>query len=175
MKYYEVLEKLSQEHPVLIENLIATDDLEKWGGITKNLSKDDKSKIYDLAEPKWIERKIINGTLLLHPDVRAELIARNYKPLSIHRKMIWASVLVMYEGSDSKERYNRLKNKIIKKHSNKWWFDVHKRVKPTYAAKSRIEKQTLGNATSFAAQNSSFLGGVVQDVRDDALKMIPSE
>lgn len=175
MSYYEVLEKLSQEYPVLIEDLIATDDLERWGVITKALSKDDKSKIYDLAEPKWIERKVLDGTLLLHPDVRTELAARDYKPLSIHRKMIWASVLVMYDGSDSKERYNRIKNKIIKKHSNKWWFDVHKRVKPTYAAKKRIEKQALGNVTSFATQSSSFLGGVVQDYRDDALKMIPKE
>lgn len=175
MKYYEVLEKLSQEHAILIENLISTDDLEEWGVITKDLPKDDKLKVYDLAEPKWVERKIINRTLLLHPDVRAELIVREYKPLSIHRKMIWASVLVMYEGADSKERYNRIKSKIIKKHSNKWWFDVHKRVKPTYAAKSRLDKQALGNAASFAAQKSSFLGGIVQEQLQDALKMIPSE
>lgn len=175
MKYNEVLEKLTQEYPLLIQNLIATDDLERWGSITKNLSKNDKSKIYALAEPKWIKRKILDGTLLLHPDVCAELVAREYKPLSIHRKMIWASVLVMYDGLDSKERYNRIKNKIINKHSNKWWFDVHKRVKPTYAAKKRIEKQALGNVVSFAAQNSSFLSGVAQDTRDNALKMIPRE
>ncbi len=175
MKYYEALEKLSQEHPILIKNLVATDDLEKWGDVTQNLSKDDKAKIYDIAEPKWIERKLLNGTLLLHPDVRAELTARDFKPLNVHRKMIWASVLVMLEGVDSKERYNRIKEKIIKKHNNKWWFDVQKRVKPTYAAKSRLEKQSLGNATSFAAQNSSFFGGVVQGSRDDALKMIPNE
>ena len=175
MKYYEVLEKLSQEHPILIENLIATDDLEKWAGITKSLSKDDKSKIYDIAEPKWIERKIANGTLLLHPDVRAELIARSYKALSAHKKMIWASFLVMLEGADSKERYDRIKLKIIKKHSNKWWFGVQNRIKPTYAAKSRLEKQVLGNAASFAAQNSSFIGTVVQEYRDDVLKMIPCE
>ncbi|MDN3485292.1 hypothetical protein QL989_08050 [Pseudoalteromonas sp. APC 3224] len=53
MKYYEVLEKLSQEHAILIENLISTDDLEEWGVITKDLPKDDKFKVYDLAEPKW--------------------------------------------------------------------------------------------------------------------------
>ena len=175
MKYKEALEILSEEHPVLIANLIATDNLEKWGVLTKYLSKDDKAKIYDIAEPKWIERKITNGTLLLHPDVRSDLIARNFKPLSIHRKMIWASILVMLEGEDSKECYNRIKDKIIKKHSNKWWFDVQRRVKPTYAAKSRLKKETQGKATSFAAQRSSFLGEVMQSSRDGILKMIPSE
>ena len=89
--------------------------------------------------------------------------------------MIWASVLVMLEGEDSKECYNRIKDKIIKKHSNKWWFDVQRRVKPTYAAKSRLKKETLGKATSFAAQRSSFLGEVMQGSRDGILKMIPSE
>jgi len=175
MKYREAIEILSNDHPILIEDLIATDNLEKWGVLTKSFSKDDKAKIYDIAEPKWIERKIKNGTLLLHPDVRRDLIARNFKPLSIHRKMIWVSILVMLEGEDSKECYNRIKDKIIKKHSSKWWFDVQRRVKPTYAAKSRLKKETLGKATSFAAQNSSFLGEVMQGSRDGILKMIPSE
>lgn len=175
MKYHEALEQLSQEHPILIGDLIATDDLEKWGEITQHFSKGDRVKIYNIAEPRWIERKLANGTLLLHPDVRVELVARNFKPLSVHKKMIWASVLVMLEGEDSKERYNSIKGKIIKKYSNKWWFDVQKRIKPTYAAKSRLERQILDGSISFFAKNSSFLGGIVQEQHDNALKMIPNE
>ncbi|TQF70014.1 hypothetical protein [Pseudoalteromonas luteoviolacea] len=175
MKYYEALEKLSKENPIIIENLISTDDLEKWSELTKGFSKDDKQKLYNIAEPKWIERKINEGTLLLHPKIRAELVSRNFNPLSIHKKMIWASVLVMYEGDDSIERFNRIKQKIISKHSNKWWFNVYQRVESTYIAKDRLKKQGLGSATSFAVQNSSFLGNTFNNVVDDILKTIPSE
>ncbi|WP_194867852.1 hypothetical protein [Pseudoalteromonas sp. PPB1] len=174
MKYYEACEKLRNEHPKLIEQLAATDNLEKWGEISKIFTKEDKKKIYDMAEPKWIERKIEEGTLLLNPEVKKELETRDYKPLSILRKMIWASVLVMLEGEDSKENFSRIKRKIIKKHTNKWWFDVYNRLKPTYAAKAWLDKEGLGLAVSYAVQNSSFLGGVAQSKRDDILRMIPS-
>ncbi|RZF83115.1 hypothetical protein EXT46_06590 [Pseudoalteromonas sp. CO325X] len=173
MKYRDTVEKLSREHPLLIERLINTYDLEEWAEITQGLSKNDKNKIYGLAEPKWIEKNLSNGSLLLHPDARAELMSRNFKPLSAHCKMVWASFLVNLEGEDSKIRFNRIKKKIIKKHSNKWWFDVHKRIKPTYAAKSRLDRQSLGNAASHAVENSSYLRNMAQGLCDDALKMIP--
>ena len=62
----------------------------------------------------WIKRKILVGGLLLHPNVRDNLIERGYRPLSIHKKMIWASVLASYKGEDSKAYYNgrTLKNMV---------------------------------------------------------------
>lgn len=175
MKYYEALEYLSKEHPTIIRNLASTDDLERWCEITNGFSKGEKQKLYDIAEPKWIERNINNGTLLLHPKIRAELISRDFKALSLHKKMIWASVLVTYEGDDSIERFNRLKKKIICKHNNKWWFNVYKRVEPTYIVKEILKKKRLGYSTSIAAQHSSFLGNVFNKAVDDILKKIPSE
>lgn len=175
MEYYESLRRISEKYSELIQKLIITDDLEEWAKLTQNFSKDDRKKIYDIAEPEWIERKLLNGTLLVHPDVHVQLENRKFKPLSIHRKMIWASVLVMLEGPDTKERYHRIREKIIKKHGKKWWFDVSKRIKPTYAAKSRLENQILGPAASVAAKNSLVFGLMVQSSRDDILKMIPKE
>lgn len=62
----------------------------------------------------WIKRKILVGSLLLHSNVRNDLIQWDYRPLSIHKKMIWASVLAFYKGEDSKAYYNgrTLKNMV---------------------------------------------------------------
>lgn len=175
MKYNEAVKLLSDKYPELIEELANTDDLELWGGKVKDIQQTDKKIIFEIAEAKWIKRKINDNSLLLHPDARKELIERNYKPLSKHRKMIWASILVTYEGGDSKQHYQNIKNKIIKKHSSLWWRDVHNKIKPTFAAKERLKNQGFGAAFEFASQRSTFLGGVAQSSRDDILRMIPND
>lgn len=175
MKYRDALEKLLSDSPSVIQRLVLKDDLEVWANIAQEFSHSDRAKLFEVAQPQWIERKINDGTLLLHPEVKAELISRNYKPRVVHCQMIWASVLVTYEGGDSRLYYQRIKEKIINKHSNKWWFQVHKRVDPTFKAYVRIKKQNLGRAGNFLAQNSSFLGDIVNESIDDALRMIPKQ
>ena len=88
--------------------------------------------------------------------------------------MVWASTLVMLEGANSKERFDTIKNMIIKKHSNIWWFDVYKRLKPTYVAKSMLKNKKIKNASSFAVKHSLFLCSVEQSERIKALENIPS-
>lgn len=42
---------------------------------------------FEIAERKWVERRLNDNTLLVHPNVRSELIERQYKPLARHKKM----------------------------------------------------------------------------------------
>lgn len=175
MGYYESVERIKQQYSNVIDELANTYDLELWGEVAEGVANADKEILFELAERNWIERMINSQKLLLHPDAKAELIARDYKPLAKHKKMIWASVLVNYDGLDSKERFNRIKEKIIKKHNNIWWRDVYNKVKPTYAVKKRLEETTLGPAVAFAAQHSSFLGGVVAESREDILRRLPND
>ncbi|MBD1229516.1 hypothetical protein [Xenorhabdus griffiniae] len=141
------------------------------------LEKEDKKHVYEFAKRLWIKRKISDGSLLLHPDVRAELIQREYNPLSIHKKMIWASLLASYDGTDSREYFQRIKGKITKKYGSKWWLDVYKRIKPTYAARQHILKHIdgAGSAVKYAASQSMYLGDIYRESRNDALRMIPKE
>lgn len=152
-----------------------TDNIEQWGIVAKEAESADKETLFELAERQWIERMIRNHMLLIHLDAKAELIARDYKPLAKHRKMIWASILVNYDEADSRARFNRIKEKIIKKHSSIWWRDVYNKIKPTYAIKKRLEETTFGPAVAFAASHSSFLGNVVAESRDDILRKLPNE
>lgn len=77
MKYREAVEKLSSDYPNVIQKLVLTDDLEVWANITQEFSRCDRAKLFEVALSQWIERKINDGTLLLHPEVKAELISRN--------------------------------------------------------------------------------------------------
>ncbi len=167
-KYQDVIKKLS-----------LIDDLEDWHRHTRifELQKEDKKYIYESARQLWIKRKISDGSLLLHPDIREELIEREYNPLSIHKKMIWASILASYDGCDSKEYFKRVKKKIIKKYGNIWWVDVYNRIKPTFAARKRIMEQisSTGPTLKYAASQSLFFRGMLNESRDDALRMIPKE
>lgn len=136
-----MLSDFNTEQQTLIEKLSLVDDLEAWATYTRHLEKEEKKKIYECARRLWIKRKLLDGSLLLHPNVRSDLIEREYRPLSIHKKMIWASVLVSYKGEDSKAYFKRIKGKIIKKYGLKWWKDVDSRIKPAYAAQQRILKR----------------------------------
>ncbi|MET3077449.1 hypothetical protein ABXV16_16970 [Pantoea leporis] len=163
-------------HEVIIK-LSLNDNLEDWHRHIKKeeIKKEEVKKLYDSAIKLWIERKILDGSLLLHPDIRDELIEKDYQPSSIHKKMIWASILASYEGSDSKEYFRRVKIKIIKKHGNTWWFDIYNRIKPAYAAKQRLMKMYNSTGAGFkhAVSNSTFLNHSYISARDDILRMIP--
>ncbi|MDC9622158.1 hypothetical protein PSI22_11085 [Xenorhabdus sp. XENO-7] len=165
------------EHQDLIRKLSLIDNLESWPSHILTLEKENKKYVYESARRLWIKRKISDGSLLLHPDVREELIQREYNPLSIHKKMIWASLLASYDGTDSKEYFQRIKGKIIKKYGNKWWRDVYNRIKPTYAARQHILKHIdgAGSAVKYAASQSMYLGYIFTESRNDALRMIPKE
>ncbi|CDH07902.1 conserved hypothetical protein [Xenorhabdus bovienii str. oregonense] len=167
----------TEEHQDLIRKLSLIDNLESWPSHTMGLEKEDKKHVYESARRSWIKRKISDGGLLLHRDVQEQLIQREYNPLSILKKMIWASLLASYDGTDSKEYFQRIKEKIIKKYGNKWWSDVYNRIKPTYAARQRILKQTNGTdpVLKYAASQSMFIGDIFRESRNDALRMIPKE
>ena len=126
---------LSTEQKMLVERLSLIDNIDSWPVYIQGLGYDDKKRVYTLAERQWIKRKIGDGSLLLHPDIRDELIERQYSPLPLHRRMIWASVLASYDGVDSKEYFKIIKLKIIKKYDNKWWFDICNIIKPAFAAR----------------------------------------
>ncbi|MBD2797970.1 hypothetical protein ID856_15750 [Xenorhabdus sp. 18] len=167
----------TEDHQDLIKKLSLIDNLESWPSHTLRLEKEDKKHVYEFAKRLWIKRKISDGSLLLHPDVREELIQREYNPLSIHKKMIWASLLASYDGADRKEYFQRIKEKIIKKYGRKWWLDIDSRINPAYAARQRILKYIdgAGSAVKYAASQSMTLGNVYRESRNDALRMIPKE
>ncbi|MDE1476754.1 hypothetical protein KKJ01_00415 [Xenorhabdus bovienii] len=165
------------EHQDLIRKLSLIDDLESWPSHTLALEKKDKEHVCESARRLWIKRKISDGSLLLHLDIREELIQREYNPLSIHMKMIWASLLASYDGANRTEYIQRIKKKIIKKYGDEWWSDVDKRIIPAYKARQYILKYIdgAGAAVKYAASQSMFLGDVYRESRNDALRKIPKE
>ncbi|HGA5143639.1 TPA: hypothetical protein ACISXD_004329, partial [Salmonella enterica subsp. diarizonae serovar 61:l,v:z35] len=59
----------------------------------------------------------------------------------------------------------------------KWWKDVDSRIKPAYAAQQRILKRVgaLGPGVKYFASQSSFVGSMLNDELDAALRMIPDD
>ncbi|MGO0309750.1 hypothetical protein ACTL6P_24780 [Endozoicomonas acroporae] len=87
-----------------------------WSKEIAHLSSEEKSQCVALAEPLWVERMISNGYLLVHPDIAKELKQNEWKPNQLHRKMIWASVLVSIDGETSKEQFQDIKKRLKKKY-----------------------------------------------------------
>lgn len=156
----------------LIEKLVATDSPDKWADMTRHLAPIEKRMVFDEAEPLWIKRMWLDGKLLIHPNVAEQLSSMNWKPNDLQKKMIWASVLASFNSSDSQKRFHDIKQSIIKKHGNSWWFDVYKRLKPAYAARAQIEK-TFGPALEHAASISKVLGAASYETRMYILQRIP--
>ncbi len=172
-----MLSNISHEHKILIEELSKIDDLEAWSSYVPHVEKEIKKHIYESAERLWIKRKISDGSLLIHPDVREELIEREYNPLPIHKKMIWSSLLASYNGIDKSAYFKKIREKITKKYGREWWDDIDRRIKPTFAARQRLLKQknSTGPALKYAASQSMFFGSLLSESRDDVLRMIPKE
>ncbi|MBC5788720.1 hypothetical protein [Providencia sp. JUb39] len=169
----------TEKYQDIIKKLSLIDNLEEWHWYipTSELPKEDKKYIYDSAERLWIKRKITDGSLIIHPEVREELIEREYNPLPIHKKMIWASLLASYNGIDKNAYIERIRKKITKKYGREWWDDINRRIKPTYIARQRLLEQinSTGPALKYAASQSLFFGSLLSESRDDVLKKIPKK
>ncbi|WP_347253924.1 hypothetical protein [Leminorella grimontii] len=169
----------TEKYQDIIKQLSLIDNLEDWHWYipSSELQKEDKKHIYESAERLWIKRKISDGSLLIHPDVREELIEREYNPLPIHKRMIWSSLLASYNGTDRSDYLKKIREKITKKYGREWWDDIDRRIKPTYIARRRLLKQnnSTGPALKYAASQSMFFGSLLSESRDDVLRMIPKE
>ncbi|KLU15853.1 MULTISPECIES: hypothetical protein [Xenorhabdus] len=165
------------EYQDLIRKLSLIDNFETWMVHVQFLEKKEAEHVCESARRLWIKRKISDGSLLLHPDIREELIQRKYDPLPIHMKMIWASLLASYDGANRTEYIQRIKKKIIKRYDDEWWSDVNKRISPAYKARQYILKNIdgAGAAVKYAASQSMFLGDIYLESRNDALRRIPKE
>lgn len=162
---------------LIIDQLVHTDSLEDWAKKTADLSNHDQKIAFEAAKPRWVERMIKDGKLLLHPRVITELRSLNWIPDETHQRMIWASILASLEGENSKDDFKRIKAKLVRKHGHEWWEDVYRRVRPAYAAKERIKNLCQGKspALNVLAQHSIFIASALHDQRCQALKMIPKE
>lgn len=160
-----------------IDKVANIDDIEMWKLYLQDLPAKHRKYVFEFAEPKWIERKINDGSLLLHPKAKNELINRKFKPLKRHRQMIYASLIVSYDKVDSKAYYRRLKDKIVKKHNSFWWKGVQDRLKPTYAARLSLLEQnsSTGHGLKYSATKSVFIGQALQDEVDRILSRLPAE
>lgn len=169
----------TEKYQDIIKQLSLIDNLEDWHLYipTSELQKEDKKYIYESAERLWIKRKISDGSLLIHPDIREELIEREYNSLPIHKKMIWSSLLASYNGINKSEYFNKIREKITKKYGREWWDDIDRRVKPAYIARQRLLKQnsSTGPGLKYAASQSIFFGCLLSESRDDILRVIPKE
>jgi hypothetical protein len=159
----------------LIKLLAGTDSLDQWSQHLVNLPASEKREAIRAAEPLWVARMVQESKLLVHPVTIEELEANRWVPSNSQRRMIWASVLASLDGQDSKQRFNKIKEKLIKKYGNPWWFDVYNRVKPAYAARMRLKKgnDETGPAIRMLAERTSIFSLAVHEERKRALKMIP--
>lgn len=159
----------------LAKTLSDFDAPETWGQHARNIDTQIKTEVFNIAEMLWIERMARTGNLLLHPDVLDQLKKQNWKPSDIQKRMIWASVLALASGPTSKERFNIIKNRLLKKHGRDWWEDVYQRKTNAWAAKERIKKQRSedGPAITMMIKNTHLFAGAAAEQKLDALRMIP--
>ncbi len=159
----------------LVKKLASIDALETWKQHCQGYSSQDKKVAFERAQSLWIARKVSENTLYLHPDVISDLQKQSWLPNDLQKRMIWASVLASYEGSDSRQRFNSIKTSLLKKYGRDWWEDVYKRQKPAFAAKERIRKQIAsnGSAVNMLMANTHLFGEVARDQITSALSMVP--
>ncbi len=173
----EYVKSFSKDVTAIIKTLSNIDDLESWNKIRKNAGVELREVHLNFAMYLWIERMLRDEKLLIHPFVKQELIERNYKPLTKHKKMIWASLLSTYEGSDSKERFNRIKRKITKHYSPVWWLDVyniHNQVRVVYLKLRRINESN-GKGLSFMATKSTLIAHAISEEKEKVMLELPTE
>ncbi|WP_255547130.1 hypothetical protein [Moritella sp. 36] len=98
----------------LAKTLSDVDAPETWGQHAKNIDTQIKTEVLNLAEMLWTERMARTDNLLLHPDVLDQLKKQNWKPTDLQKRMIWASVLALASGPNSKERFNIIRRDCLK-------------------------------------------------------------
>ncbi|NQZ92321.1 MAG: hypothetical protein HRT97_08275 [Moritella sp.] len=159
----------------LAKTLSDIDAPETWGQHSRSIDPKIKAEVFNIAEMLWTERMARTGNLLLHPDILDQLIKQNWKPTDVQKRMIWASVLALASGPKSKERFDLIKKRLLKKHGRDWWEDVYQRKTNAWAAKERIKKQRVenGSAINILADNTHLFAGAVAEQKLDALRMIP--
>lgn len=153
------------------------DDLDLWSEVASGLDRSQKQAAIQAAQPLWIERMVKEGKLLLHPEVIDTLSRSHWRPQDNHLQMIWASLLASRDSTDSKEYFQRIKKKLLRKYGRDWWEAVYKRVNHAYAAKARIARNIgdLGPGMHTMAKRSIFIGSIVADEYRAALEMIPKD
>ncbi|WP_038124769.1 hypothetical protein [Vibrio nigripulchritudo] len=159
----------------LAQKLALIDELETWKQHSQGFSSEEKKIAFEHAQALWIERKISENTLYLHPEVISDLQSQSWIPNDLQKRMIWASVLASAEGINSKERFKSIKNSLVNRYGWGWWEDVYKRQKPAFAAKERIRKQVASNgaAVNMLMANTHLFGEAARDQVTSALSMVP--
>ncbi|MGP4988114.1 hypothetical protein [Pseudoalteromonas nigrifaciens] len=109
----------------LVQKLASIDELETWKQHCQGYSSQEKKTAFERAQSLWIARKVSENTLYLHPEVISDLQKQNWLPNDLQKRMIWASVLVSGEGSDSRQRFKSIKASLLKRHGRDWWEDVY--------------------------------------------------
>ena len=173
----EFIDSFPTEVKEVINTLSSIDDLEAWNEVRKTVHVELREIHLNYAMYKWIERMITQEKLLLHPNVKQELVSRDYKPLVKHKKMIWASLLATYENKDSKERFDRIKGKIKKHYTSRWWLDVYNiynQFRIVYLKLKRIDEKN-GGGIALLASKSTFIGNAIQEEREKLMRELPTE
>lgn len=157
------------------EKLSCIDEIDRWPDEVSRLNIINKREVFDAAQSLWIERMLKENKLLIHPEVANQLVKQGFIANDLQMKMIWASVLASADGSDSKERFRVIKDRLIKKYGRDWWEDTYRRVKPAYAARERIKKihKSNGPAMRVLIRKTHLFSDVHSGEVKAALKMIP--
>lgn len=161
----------------ITQKLANTDSLEDWRTVASALDVASKQAAYRQAKPLWVKRMVEQRKLLLHPEVIENLRYNQWVPSDVQLRMIWASVLATLDEPNSKEGFNRIKERLRKKYGYSWWEDVYKRIKPAYAARERIKKKCAGDsqAMQMLAHKTILFGSMFEEEYISALEMIPRD
>lgn len=159
-----------------IQALAAIDSLWDWRQYAKGKVFENKPEVFKRAQSQWLERMIRSYKLMINPKIAREIYEAGWEASDLHIRMIWASDLAV-RNDKSKSTFNQVKRHLRKKYGHDWWEDVYWRIKPAYAAISRIRKiESENDAIKFGAENgSSFFAGLIADQYQSALKGIPAE
>lgn len=161
----------------IAKRLANIDAPDHWNESCPPIKKNEKNYVFELSEQLWLKRMVESKKLYLHPSIFEQLHEQLWVANDLQKRMIWASVLASCEGNDSKVRFRKIKESLLKKHGRDWWEDVYPRIKKAWAAKERIRKKVLtqGSAVSVLINNTHLFQSFAIDEWNRALEMIPKK
>ena len=156
----------------LVATLVSIDQIETWKDMTPQLTKEQRIKLFAIAEPLWLEKQAKSNKLYMNLAEIEKLKANRWVPTDKQRQMIWASVFASIHSSAEPKRFETIREALKKKYGKKWWQECDARAKHAHAAKEWITKKILINRT--AAKGSLILDLAEQEQVDKVLSKIPN-
>ncbi|WP_394179580.1 hypothetical protein [Marinomonas posidonica] len=147
-------------------------EIETWKQCSPQLTREQRLECYKIAQRLWLERSYAANKLYINLGVIEELKANDWQPNTIQKQMIWASVIASVDSKTQRNRFNIIKQKLVKKYGWNWYNECYRRVKKAFSARKWIENRSFEPDSAY--MGSMFLREVSNEHVIAALKSIPA-